>query len=159
MMQDANEQLMRDPRPRASPQLKPTSIETEVFPHMAKEGQLHAIPLQGFWADVGQPKDFITGTALYLTSLASLHPERLLGAKPPTDAATPVPTEYEVVGNVLMHPTAKIGPGSKIGPNVVIGPRCVVGSGVRLDNCVLMEGSIIKQVRGARVVCCLLCDV
>ena len=34
-------------------QLKPTSIEQEIFPRMAVEGQLHSIPLEGFWADVG----------------------------------------------------------------------------------------------------------
>lgn len=42
-------------------QLRPTSIEKEVFPDMAREGQLYAMELQGFWMDVGQPKDFLTG--------------------------------------------------------------------------------------------------
>jgi mannose-1-phosphate guanylyltransferase len=43
------------------PQVKPTSIEKEVFPFMAKDGQLHCLELEGFWMDVGQPKDFLTG--------------------------------------------------------------------------------------------------
>jgi mannose-1-phosphate guanylyltransferase len=43
-------------------QLRPTSIEKEVFPDMAREGQLYAMELQGFWMDVGQPRDFLTGT-------------------------------------------------------------------------------------------------
>lgn len=42
-------------------QLKPTSIEKEVFPLMAKDGVLYAYELKGFWMDVGQPKDFLTG--------------------------------------------------------------------------------------------------
>lgn len=42
--------------------LKPTSIEKEVFPKMASDGELFAFELQGFWMDVGQPKDFLTGT-------------------------------------------------------------------------------------------------
>lgn len=46
-------------------ELRPMSIEKEVFPFMAKDGQLHAMELQGFWMDVGQPKDFLTGI-LYL---------------------------------------------------------------------------------------------
>lgn len=41
--------------------LQPTSIEKEVFPEMAKERQLYALELQGFWMDVGQPRDFLTG--------------------------------------------------------------------------------------------------
>lgn len=28
---------------------------------MATDGQLNAMELQGFWMDVGQPKDFLTG--------------------------------------------------------------------------------------------------
>lgn len=43
-------------------EIKPTSIEKEVFPVMAKESQLYAFELSGFWMDVGQPKDFLTGT-------------------------------------------------------------------------------------------------
>ncbi|CAG2068326.1 unnamed protein product, partial [Timema podura] len=41
-------------------QLRPTSIEKEVFPGMAQDGELYAFELQGFWMDVGQPKDFLT---------------------------------------------------------------------------------------------------
>lgn len=36
---------------------------------MANDGQLHCIELKGFWMDVGQPKDFLTGMCLYLGSL------------------------------------------------------------------------------------------
>lgn len=42
-------------------EIKPTSIEKEIFPIMAKEQQLFAFELQGFWMDIGQPKDFLTG--------------------------------------------------------------------------------------------------
>lgn len=41
--------------------LQPTSIEKEIFPDMAKEKQLYAMDLKGFWMDVGQPRDFLTG--------------------------------------------------------------------------------------------------
>jgi len=42
-------------------EVKPTSIEKEVFPQMANDGVLYAMELQGFWMDVGQPKDFLVG--------------------------------------------------------------------------------------------------
>ena len=48
----------------------PTSIEREVFPQMAKENQLYIFALEGFWADIGQPKDYLHGTYLYLNDLA-----------------------------------------------------------------------------------------
>ena len=42
-------------------EIKPTSIEKEVFPRQAEEGDLYCMELQGFWMDVGQPADFLTG--------------------------------------------------------------------------------------------------
>ncbi|KAJ3318704.1 mannose-1-phosphate guanyltransferase [Boothiomyces sp. JEL0866] len=111
---------------------RPMSIEKEVFPHMARAGQLHATPLEGFWADVGQPKDFLTGSALYLESLAKKSDARLHKA------------DY-VSGNVLVDASAKIGKGCKIGPNVVIGPNAVIGDGVRLKDSVIMGGANVKD--------------
>jgi len=98
-------------QPRApAPQLRPTSIEKEIFPAMAQEGQLYAMELQGkalrvpqplwggvsclhrcpcaggchrgsvpagFWMDIGQPKDFLTGMCMYLQALRAQHPEKL----------------------------------------------------------------------------------
>lgn len=54
----------------------PCSIEREVFPQMAKEEQLYIFPLEGYWADIGQPKDYLHGTNLYLNDLAQLLAQR-----------------------------------------------------------------------------------
>ncbi|KAL2755978.1 hypothetical protein ACRALDRAFT_2027624 [Sodiomyces alcalophilus JCM 7366] len=116
-------------------ELRPTSIEQETFPAIVRDGQLHSFDLEGFWMDVGQPKDFLTGTCLYLTSLT------LKGSK----ELTPVTEPYVYGGNVLIDPTAKIGKNCRIGPNVTIGPGVVIGDGVRLQRCVLLSGSKVKD--------------
>ena len=85
--------------------------------------------------DVGQPKDFLTGTCLYLSSLSKKHAKAL----------TPVSTSYVYGGNVLVDPSAKIGKNCRIGPNVTIGPNVVVGDGVRLQRCVLLANSKVKD--------------
>lgn len=41
--------------------MRPTSIEKEVFPHVAADGSLFAYTLGGYWMDVGQPKDYLKG--------------------------------------------------------------------------------------------------
>ena len=38
---------------------------------MAAEKQLHWMDLPGFWMDVGQPKDYLSGMCLYLSYLTS----------------------------------------------------------------------------------------
>ncbi|XP_042378674.1 probable mannose-1-phosphate guanylyltransferase 1 [Zingiber officinale] len=112
--------------------LRPTSIEKEVFPKIASEKLLYAMVLPGFWMDIGQPKDYITGLRLYLDSLRKKSSTKL--------AAGP-----HIIGNVLIHETAVIGQGCLIGPDVAIGPGCVIESGVRLSRCTVMRGVRIKK--------------
>ncbi|KAI8894489.1 nucleotide-diphospho-sugar transferase [Globomyces pollinis-pini] len=111
---------------------EPTSIEKDIFPNMAADLNLHAMELPGFWMDVGQPKDFLTGTCLYLASVHKKFPERLQNG-----------TQF--IGNVLVDPTAEIGENCRIGPNVVIGPNVKIGNGVRIRRSVIMEGCEIKS--------------
>ena len=56
---------------------------------MAKEGELYAMNLKGFWMDVGQPKDFLAGTYVYLNHLKSKDPKCLT-------------TGENIIGNVLI---------------------------------------------------------
>lgn len=116
-------------------ELRPTSIEQEIFPAICKDGQLHSFDLEGFWMDVGQPKDFLSGTCLYLSSLS----------KKGSKLLTPASESFVHGGNVLIDSTAKIGKNCRIGPNVTIGPGVVVGNGVRLQRCVLLENSKVKD--------------
>ncbi|XP_072136826.1 mannose-1-phosphate guanylyltransferase catalytic subunit beta isoform X1 [Mobula birostris] len=113
-------------------QLRPTSIEKEIFPVMAQDGQLYAMELQGFWMDIGQPKDFLTGMCMYLQSLRHKAPDRLHQGP-------------GIVGNVLVDPSARIGEKCSIGPNVTIGPGVVVEDGVRIKRCTVLKGSRIRS--------------
>jgi len=112
---------------------KPTSIEREIFPQMAKDGQLYAMDLEGFWMDIGQPKDFVTGTRLYLKSLQNHNSPDLTPQKP-----------ERIIGNVLIDPTAKIHKDAVIGPDVVIGAGCEIEEGVRLQKTVVMSNTKVK---------------
>jgi len=76
-------------------EVKPTSIEKETFPEMARDRQLHSMDLEGFWMDVGQPKDFLSGSCLYLSYLTSQHSKLL------TD---PSQNSFVYQGNVLIDP-------------------------------------------------------
>lgn len=116
-------------------ELRPTSIEKEIFPDMAEAGQLYAMELKGFWMDVGQPKDFLSGMAKYLGALENRDDcadKKLLASGP------------SFVGPVMVDPTAKIGEGCLIGPFVSIGPGCVIEDGVRISRSAVMGGARIK---------------
>lgn len=108
------------------------SIEKEVFPCMTKDAELFAYELQGFWMDVGQPKDFITGTSLYLKSVREKNPAMLYSGP-------------GAVGNSLVDPTAVIGANCRIGPNVTIGPGVVIEDGVCVKRCTILRDATIKS--------------
>jgi mannose-1-phosphate guanylyltransferase len=112
-------------------QPKPTSIEKEVFPDMAKDGELHSMDLKGYWMDVGQPKDYLIGLGMYLKSLGEKKPELLM-------------KNESIRGSVLVDPTAKIGKNCIIGPNVTIGANVIIEDGARIVGSAILEGARIK---------------
>jgi len=112
--------------------MKPTSIEKEIFPKICDGGKLFCQELEGYWADIGQPKDYLAGQRLHLASLRQRKPE-LLSSGP------------EFIGNVLVDKSASIGSKCRIGPDVVIGPGCVIDDGVRLSKCTLLPGVKVKS--------------
>lgn len=110
---------------------EPMSIEKQVFPFMASDGELFAFDLEGFWMDIGQPKDYLTGMCLYLNHVRHAQPDKLA-------------TGEGILGNVLVHPSAKIGSGCRVGPNVVLGPDVVVEDGACISKSTLLDGTRIK---------------
>lgn len=137
----------------------PTSIEKETFPAMTQDGELHCMDLEGFWMDVGQPRDYLTGIGLYLNSLEKKKSPLL--ARSMTNASghhggngvnSPHPLkvkssigEYTINGNVLIDPTASIGNNCVIGPNVTVGANCIIEDGVRITRSAVFEGAKIKS--------------
>lgn len=110
--------------------LKLTSIEKEIFPRMATDNQLYAFELSGFWMDIGQPKDFLTGMCLYLGHLTTVDNNNLYRGP-------------GIFGNVLMSPSAKIGNNCRIGPNVTIGPGVRIEDGVCMKRCTVLADTVI----------------
>lgn len=113
-------------------QLRPTSIEKEIFPQMAAEGNLFSMVTPGYWMDIGQPKDFLSGMCLHLEYM---HHNESSGLTSGTN----------FIGNVMVDPSAVIGKNCLIGPNVVIGPGCVIEEGVRLSRTTLLKNVTIRS--------------
>eukprot|EP00794_Sanderia_malayensis_P006062 gene6062-6764_t len=101
----------------------------EGFVLILKASVLHLI---GYWMDVGQPKDFLSGMAFHLNGIRSKSPDLLYHGP-------------GVRGNVLVDPSAKIADDVQIGPNVVIGPDVVIETGTCLSRCVIMKDAKIRS--------------
>ena len=63
-------------------EMRPTSIEKETFPLISLDNGLFAFTLPGYWMDVGQPKDYLTGRIstfnLWLSSFELLYSQVML---------------------------------------------------------------------------------
>lgn len=110
---------------------EPMSMEKTVFPAMSVDKRLYAFELDGFWMDVGMPKDFLLGTQMYLKQYYKM--ETCNGSKPDKFLLPPV----------HISRCSTISEYSRIGPNVVIGLNVKIGQGVRLQNCTIMNNAIV----------------
>ena len=120
-------------------------IENDVFPKMASEGQLYCFNLNGYWADIGQPRDFLRGMKLHLASLER-HQNEDLTPRSRLCVNHPVDSKFTVKGNtVLIDPSAIIEEGCVIGPNVTIGKQVHIGKGVRISNASIFDGTKISD--------------
>lgn len=113
----------------------------------------------GFWMDIGQPKDFLTGMCMYLQSLRQHAPERLhtgpgflgnvlvvsaaFGATIQINKVLPSDPIFSLFP--LQDPSAQIGENCTIGPNVTIGAGVVVEDGVRIKRCTVLKGARVRS--------------
>ncbi|RYR08393.1 hypothetical protein Ahy_B05g076064 isoform A [Arachis hypogaea] len=74
---------------------------------------------------------------LYLAQYRHTSPH-LLSSGDGTRSAT-------IVGDVYIHPSAKVHPSAKIGPNASISANVRVGAGARLINCIILDDVEIKE--------------
>jgi len=114
-------------------QPKPTSIEIDIFPIMAKEENLYRLTLEGYWMDVGKPSDYLSGQTMFLNSISKMNDERLF------------PMSDRIIGNVVIHPSAKVSLSAVLGPNVVIGPNCIIGASARIKDSCVFSDSIVSE--------------
>ncbi|CDS42109.1 mannose 1 phosphate guanyltransferase beta [Echinococcus multilocularis] len=119
-------------KPNLLVQLRPTSLELEIFPPMVEDGELYCIEIDGIWMDIGRPKDFLLGMQMYLDYLRNKG--RLERHDPP-----------DFIGNVLIHPSVRIGTHCVIGPNVTLGPNVCVGDGVRIQDSAILSGVKVRS--------------
>ncbi|VUZ53774.1 unnamed protein product [Hymenolepis diminuta] len=111
---------------------KPTSLEVDIFPRMVDDGELYCIEIKGIWMDIGRPEDFLLGTRMYLEYL------RVNGNLEHRDYPN-------FLGNVLIHPSVKIGPECVIGPDVTLGPGVCIEDGVRIQDSAILSGATIRS--------------
>ncbi|XP_050220659.1 uncharacterized protein LOC126671011 [Mercurialis annua] len=112
-------------------------LDQDILSPLAGKKQFYTYETMDFWEQIKAPGMSLKCSALYLAQyrLTSAH---LLATGIGTTSAS-------IIGDVYIHPSAKVHPTAKIGPNVSISANVRVGAGVRLRSCIVLDDVEIQE--------------
>jgi mannose-1-phosphate guanylyltransferase len=116
---------------------RPVSIEREIFPALVGNG-LCALPLDGYWSDVGTPESYLAAHVQLL--------ERGLGGRPGPAGTHPSAVVEE---GAVVHEPSFVGAGAIVRAGAVVGPLASIGHGAIVGANSVVERAVIHA--GARV--------
>ncbi|KDO69804.1 hypothetical protein CISIN_1g0152591mg, partial [Citrus sinensis] len=112
-------------------------LDQDILSPLAGKKQLYTYETMDFWEQIKTPGMSLKCSGLYLAQFRLTSPN-LLASGDGTKNAT-------IIGDVYVHPSAKIHPTAKIGPNVSISANARIGAGVRLISCIILDGVEIME--------------
>jgi len=118
------------------PESRRCSIEREIFPKLAKEGELFGHEIKGLWVDVGKPTDYIKANRLWLEAGMETS-NNLVEAR--------IGKKGEIKEAVAIGESVTVGEKSIIGPNVSLGKNVFVGKEVRMKDCIVFPNTTISD--------------
>ena len=118
-----------------------------LLPRLVEHGDVRAVPLEGYWRDVGQPGQYLQAHRDLLAGRVDVfdHPGRPVISHWPDRPAARV-RRGSVVADSLLSPGCDVA-GEVV--RSVLGPGVVVEAGARVEDCVLFED--VRVERGAEV--------
>nr|GMD56497.1 mannose-1-phosphate guanyltransferase alpha-like [Ipomoea batatas] len=112
-------------------------LDQDILSPLAGKKQLYTYETVDFWEQIKTPGMSLKCSALYLNQFRFTSPD-LLALGDGTKNAT-------IVGDVYIHPSAKVHPTAKLGPNVSISANVRIAAGARLINCIILDDVEIKD--------------
>ncbi|XP_072977179.1 uncharacterized protein [Typha angustifolia] len=112
-------------------------LDQDILSPLAGKKKLYTYETVDFWEQIKTPGMSLKCSALYLAQFRMTSPHLLAaggGTKNPT-----------IIGDVYIHPSAKVHPSAKIGPNVSISANARIGAGARLISCIILDDVEIKE--------------
>ncbi|RLF24886.1 MAG: hypothetical protein DRN15_01225 [Thermoprotei archaeon] len=109
-------------------------LEEELFPKLARDGQLYAYRYDGVWVDIGKPNDYLRANEKLLEVEAKPHNGVIMGRE------VIVKKGAELIPPVAIGDYVVIEEGSRVGPYACLGSRCFIGKGCMITDSVLFEG-------------------
>jgi len=115
------------------PDGRPVSIEREIFPILSARGVLYALPLPGYWLDVGTPET-------YLQAHLDLIPDELH-----VDPTAVVAPTAQLRGPCVVEAGCIVEAAADVGPGVYLGAGSRVGRGSRVRRSAFLPGAVVTS--------------
>ncbi|XP_009592611.1 uncharacterized protein [Nicotiana tomentosiformis] len=112
-------------------------LDQDILSPLAGKKKLYTYETMDFWEQIKTPAMSLKCSALYLAQF-QYTTAHLLASGDGTKNAT-------IVGDVYIHPSAKVHSTAKIGPNVSISANVRVAAGARLISCIILDDVEIKE--------------
>lgn len=112
-------------------------LDQDILSPLAGKKQLYTFETLDFWEQIKAPGMSLKCSGLYLAQFQQSAPHLLASGDGTKDAT--------IVGDVYIHPSAKVHSTAKIGPNVSISANVRIGPGVRLVNCIILDDVEIQE--------------
>jgi mannose-1-phosphate guanylyltransferase len=119
----------------AIPAGRAVSIEREIFPALVGHG-LAALPLAGYWSDVGTPESYLAAHAMLLGHGLGGH----LGPAG-VDPSALIEPGADVLAPSFVGAGAIVRAGARVGPLACIGVGAIVGAGSVVERAVVQAGA------------------
>ncbi|ORE00016.1 MPG1 [Hepatospora eriocheir] len=128
--------------------LKKVSIEKDIFPLLAKNGNLYNYNLDGFWIDVGVPAEYLYGQRVVIEMLDLVKKNKAY-SKNVILGKNVIIKENVSLSNCVIFDNTIINNNCVI-TNAMIGYNCIIESNVKIGNessnvTILGDGVIVKE--------------
>jgi mannose-1-phosphate guanylyltransferase len=114
------------------PEGRAVSIEREIFPILAARGVVYALPLPGYWLDVGTPESYLQAHLDLMADEVRVDPNAVIAST----ATFHRPCVVEA--GCVVETAADVGPGAYLGAGSRVGP------GARVRRAALLPGAIVE---------------
>ncbi|MFX1428301.1 MAG: sugar phosphate nucleotidyltransferase [Promethearchaeota archaeon] len=112
------------------------SIEREVFPKLADEGNLYNFSIKGIWKDIGKPEELLEGNIQMMIDILENVNNKQKNI---------MDKSLDIDGKALVHSPVAIGENVVIGKNCEIGPNVIIGDNVFIDDNTRIREALIFE--------------
>ena len=113
---------------------KKVSIERDVFPKLANQGNLYNFPIKGVWKDIGKPEELLDGNIQMMIDILENVNNKQKNI---------MDKSLDIDGKAIIHSPVAIGENVVIGKNCEIGPDVIIGDNVYVDDNTKIKETLI----------------